>query len=338
VCIKKFLTIIAMEKPKFCFIKPLRLVWREGKEKPAVSGYSGPEILDKNTRELMEKVQKDLDRVVVEPPGGEGDESLYTLDKFVEEHRDLLAGSFDLYSLCGMSLFRRGAIEKFEDFRKYFEHGYIYLDSKISSKDRRAYVANAFDNLYDYLTVTEAGYKGDNFYGRNPDVAVKAHQDVVAFAEAFVKNEKLAQVLDTDPVALAMCLRRVGKRFPDVAVKGLADKVKSFDMSDDDFYKVLCELGATEKGAKVYPFLVRLLLDSKEKSFTNLPLFADRLGILGSALYLKKNEANGDVLLLVLRRGRHFIEQDAQTKEKVGGIVRDYLGEDVKLEDLMKGM
>jgi hypothetical protein len=300
----------------FDFTKPNRLVWQE-KPSERLEGGSKDIVW---TVELSKKMKKDLWRI--DRPQNEQPEDPYTPEEFLREYHDVLTGDISAYGDCRPQFQSMGI----DAFKKYAELGFVHLDAQ-DRHTPREYLSSILFVLNLDLSMAAEGFVHPLYKGK-PDLAKKANKDTLDFMNFLIKD-KASELLDKDPVALVETLISVAETAPVELIKFLEGKVKSFDLSDEDFKEVLRMLANTdEKERKVIPALLKIVLDSKEKPFGNLPLFVETVE---HAAYWVKKTGDKEPLLLVLRRGKHFIEEDAQTKEKVAKKLADA---GLKLEEL----
>lgn len=139
---------------------------------------------------------------------------------------------------------------------------------------------------------------------------------------AFHKAVSLAQVVaKKDAVILVTLLKLTAVHYPDLLPVIDRGDLKGKILEDSDFYTLVKTATSPDRDPEVAVMVAtEILLQSQEQPFGTLPQFT-KIAQLTLARYPKhKNDALVD---LILRRGKAFMEEDAQTAEQVNGWITE---------------
>ncbi|MBT3705200.1 hypothetical protein HOG17_05480 [Candidatus Peregrinibacteria bacterium] len=287
---------------KFNLVSPSRLVWFEAGPKPEFMGQN--------------------------PSGGKeaGDvpdvyaiSSVGEYDSFIEEHSDFLLGDVEKYHRFLLSGIDNNV--GFDRIKKGIELGSAYLDSK-DPKAADIYLGASLDSLK--LLVLEINKSGKN-----------EEQKKAVFEYALALLKKASPLLD-NPMALAGAYVSLGGDDATKILEYLDSKLKkSYRLSSPEikwFAKVLT-YNHGDLDSRTVEVLEGMVMNSVEGPIDTFPGFKD---VLVRVVDYYSVSGNEEMLLLVLGRGKRFLDEDLQTKNWVSDILKRHAEGKASLDELLK--
>jgi hypothetical protein len=197
---------------------------------------------------------------------------------------------------------------------RFLDYDTSYLDKVITigkpllkTKDARAYVS---------ITTRNLAYTTGWLQEREKKEQTKGIPDPQAFTQE-IFEKVLADALpfmNQDLGLLLSVLDSTAKSFPDLLPQIDLTNLKGKDLDDKTFYII----AKYHKGYKTPEIVIKtaatLLLKSQEKPFANIVEFKR---IASTVLRGYKTHKNGELVELVLRRGKEFTEGDPQTADYI---------------------
>jgi hypothetical protein len=288
-------------------IKPNRLVWEE-RSPELVRGDS-----EREGKDPLEDMKKDLYRIRRPQDVTEDEKKPYTYKDFLSKYKDLITTNYGAYRECGSYFKSMGE----EVYKEFLELGYVYLNSK-NPEIYRDYLLSCLSTFKNNLEMISEAASPENYhplYKGHPELVEKAKQTNLELMKTIVMD-KAKDLVSRDPVALAYAIEYCNSN--NEGMNYLKEKTGGFDLSDEDFAEVIRRLAWIDPediNQEVSDIMAQIITKSKEKPLGNLPLFIQAVD--SAAYWAKKTGGKTDILTVVLRRGKKYIEEDTQTKETI---------------------